>query len=240
MKPKPGFLVVGLTVAFLEEFITQGVLKKNPAGWIIPTIIAFLPFLIVVRLISKRLDKRMVESHAVLAYYAIAGSIGLAVEWLLIGLSPWTNTSANPVLMLVFQFGIFSFWGSVAFAPKLLMDRRASVAQLRKWYRRCLPLGFASIYFVTFTASQQAPFILGVGSVLATFILLNPFYFQYFRILGRSVGAGGMSPGSRDSTAMNSSNMYQAPRSSRDSTVSPFSTVAIVVPSFSSQCSGSP
>jgi len=229
MKPKPGFLVVGLTVAFLEEFITQGVLKKNPAGWIIPTIIAFLPFLIVVRLISKRLDKRMVESHAVLAYYAIAGSIGLAVEWLLIGLSPWTNISANPVLMLVFQFGIFSFWGSVAFAPKLLMDRRASVAH-----------GFASIYFVTFTASQQAPFILGVGSVLATFILLNPFYFQYFRILGRSVGAGGMSPGSRDSTAMNSSNMYQAPRSSRDSTVSPFSTVAIVVPSFSSQCSGSP
>jgi len=44
MKPKPGFLVVGLTVAFLEEFITQGVLKKNPAGWIIPTIIAFFPF----------------------------------------------------------------------------------------------------------------------------------------------------------------------------------------------------
>ena len=171
-----------------------------------------LPFLIVVRLISKRLDKRMVESQAVLAYYAIAGSIGLAVEWLLIGLSPWSNTSANPVLMLVFQFGIFSFWGSVAFAPKLLMDRRASVAQLRKWYRRCLPLGFASIYFVTFTASQQARFILGVGSVLATFILLNPFYFQYFRILGRTVGTGGMSPGSRDSTAMNSSNMYEAPK----------------------------
>ena len=50
------FYGIGLIVAGLEEFITQGVLKNNLGGWIIPTVIAFLPFLIIVRVVSKFLD----------------------------------------------------------------------------------------------------------------------------------------------------------------------------------------
>ena len=127
------FYSIGLIVAFLEEFITQGVLKGNLVGWIIPTFIAFVPFLVTVRFISRILRERVGQERALLAYYVVAGSIGLMIEWFIIGLSPWNSPGANPVLMLIFQLGIFSFWGTVAFAPQLLLDRRTYVARVRKW-----------------------------------------------------------------------------------------------------------
>jgi hypothetical protein len=127
------FYAIGLIIAFLEEFITQGVLKGNLVGWIIPTFIAFVPFLVTVRFISRILHERVGQQRALLAYYLVAESIGLMIEWFIIGLSPWNSPGANPVLMLIFQLGIFSFWGTVAFAPQLLLDRRTYVARVRKW-----------------------------------------------------------------------------------------------------------
>ena len=43
MKASTKFCLVGLLVAGLEEFITQGVLKNTYGGWFIPTLIAFIP-----------------------------------------------------------------------------------------------------------------------------------------------------------------------------------------------------
>lgn len=177
------FYIIGLTVAFLEEFITQGVLKRNLLGWIIPTIIAFIPFLVAVRLVDKILQKRLGEHRAVLAYYVMAGGIGLMIEWFIIGLSPWSSPGSDPLLMLVFQLGMFSFWGSVAFAPRLLLDERNSIVAVRKMYKRFLIAGYAFIYFITVLASGGPQFAVGIISVLATFTLLNFFYFRYFRIL---------------------------------------------------------
>jgi hypothetical protein len=188
MEVKPRFYLVGLAVAFLEEFITQGILKRTLAGWIIPALIAFFPFLIVVRQIGKILKVRMTESKAASAYYLISGVIGLMIEWLVIGLSPWSNPAADPLLILIFQFGIFSFWGSVAFAPRLLLDRRDPVARVRRWYKRFLAIGFVSIYLATFLASKGAKFVVGISAVLATFIPLNFFYFEYVRTLGKQSG----------------------------------------------------
>ena len=41
MEVKPRFYAIGLAVAVVEEFITQGVLKRSLVGWIIPSFIAF-------------------------------------------------------------------------------------------------------------------------------------------------------------------------------------------------------
>jgi len=78
------------------------------------------------------------------------------IERFIIGLSPWNSPGTNPVLMLIFQLGFFGFWSTVAFAPQLLLDRRTSVAGVRKWYKRFLILGYAFIYFITLSATRQA------------------------------------------------------------------------------------
>jgi len=185
MQPAFKFYCIGLAVAGLEEFITQGVLKNNLGGWIIPTIIAFLPFLIIVRVAGKFLDARFSEQKAALIYYLISGGIGLAVEWFLIGLSPWSNPSANPLAMLVLQAGMFSFWSGVAFAPRLLLDQREFASCVRKGFKHFLIAGMAVIYVVAFATPRKAQFLAGIASVLTVFIALNFYYLQYFRALTR-------------------------------------------------------
>jgi hypothetical protein len=185
LQPASRFFLIGLAVAVLEEFITQGVLKKNLGGWFIPTLIAFVPFLFIMRVAGKWFDRRYPPPQATLRYYLLAGAIGLAVEWFLIGLTPWSNPQANPLMMLIFQLGMFSFWIGVAFAPRLLLDTRESVARLRLRFRKALLFGMLFIYVITFLAKGKARFPLSIASVMFTFILLNLFYLQYYRALRR-------------------------------------------------------
>src|SRR5262249_40882248 len=150
MRPAFKFYLIGLAVAGLEEFITQGVLKNNLGGWILPTIIAFLPFLIIVRSAGTILNHRFPEPKAAFIYYLISGGLGLAVEWFLIGLSPWSKPNSQPLAMLLIQVGMFSFWSGVAFAPRLLLDQRDFVASVRRQFKRFLLLGMVAIYCLTF------------------------------------------------------------------------------------------
>jgi hypothetical protein len=122
------------------------------------------------------------EGRAALAYYLAAGGLGLLFEWLVMGLSPWSNPN---LLQIPFQLGMFSFWAAVAFAPRLLLDHRAGVSRLRKWCQRFLALGFLAIYAIAFAASPPARFPLTIAAVISTFILLNAFHFCYIRALIR-------------------------------------------------------
>ena len=177
------FCAIGLSVASLEEFISQGVLKHTLFGWVIPAILAFIPFLIASAYIHRVLRKRiMTRSRLELFYYIISGGIGLAIEWFLIGLSPWSGgLGTDPVLMSVFQLGMFSFWGSVAFAPRIMIDKRTVVTGLVRWFKRFLAMGFFTIYFVTFASTRQSQFVAGVISIMIVFLASNAFYFRYVR-----------------------------------------------------------
>lgn len=183
MNPASKFYFIGFGVAALEEFITQGVLKNNLTAWIIPTFVAFLPFLFIVRTAGKLFDRCLSTANAAIAYYLTAGGIGLAVEWFLIGLSPWNNPSGQYLAMSVLQIGMFSFWCGVAFAPRLLLDERESVSKIRIRFTRFLISGIAVIYLVTWAAPKSLRFPAGIGSVILAFTAMNGFYFQYFRTL---------------------------------------------------------
>lgn len=186
LQPAFRFYLIGMIVAGLEEFITQGVLKNNLGGWIIPTVIAFLPFLIIVRSTGQFLDRRVSEHKAAFLYFLVAGGIGLAVEWFIIGLSPWNNPDEPALATLAIQMGMFSFWSGVAFAPRLLLDKRDFVSPVRRRFKRFLMLGMAAIYCVTFAVAKEAQFLAGISSVLVTFISMNFYYFQYFRLLKKA------------------------------------------------------
>jgi len=175
-----------MIVAILEEFITQGVLKRNPLGWIIPTFIAFLPFLLLASQIRRVLLRRIGrEARLDLEFYLVSGTIGLAVEWFLIGLAPWNlGLGTDPFLSIVFQIAMFSFWGSVAFVPKIILDRRQLIIGSRRWLRRFLVIGFASIYFVTFASGRTFQFEVGILSVMVFFLSLNLFFAKYLRTEG--------------------------------------------------------
>ena len=181
------FFLIGIAVAGLEEFITQGVLKDRPFGWIVPTLIAFGPFLGVMRLAGVLYDRRLAPARATALYYLTAGATGLALEWSMMGLAPWKNPSP---LQIVFQSGMFSFWGTVAMAPRFLLDNRPAVGIVRRQFRWALITGFAFVYILTFISPKEARFPVAIGAVLLVFLSLNVFYFAYvraFRSIPRSV-----------------------------------------------------
>lgn len=182
-QPLSRFLFIGLLIAGLEEFITQGLLKGNVVGWIFPTLIAFVPFLVLTRVIAGALDRRLGgEAQGALAHYLVAGGLGLSFEWFVQGLSPWRDPN---LLQIPFQLGMFSFWGAVGFGPRLCLDRRESVSRLRKGFVRSLVLGFAIIYFLAFAIPPAIRFGPVIAAVVVTFALLNVLYARYIRTLGQ-------------------------------------------------------
>src|SRR5262249_24663463 len=105
----------------------------------------------------------------------------IVVEWLLIGLSPWSNPKANPLLMLVFQLGMFSFWSTVAFAPRLFAGRAPSSAATRKTILRFFIPYFLVVYLVAFLVGKPLRFATVIVLIIFGYGLINVFFVSYFR-----------------------------------------------------------
>jgi len=167
-------------VAGLEEFITQGVLKEKLGGWIVPTVLAFAPFLLVFLGLRRMLCSTLSEAQAAIIYYFAAGFTGLLFEWVIMGLCPWKDPQ---LLQIPFQIGMFSFWGTVALAPCILLEARPELSRVRRFCFWLLLIGFVLIYVSAFTLPRRDRFAAVLGAVLLTFILMNGVYLAYFRVL---------------------------------------------------------
>jgi hypothetical protein len=122
----------------------------------------------------------VLQAVQAIVHFFVYGGVGLAIEWFLIGLSPWSNPDANPLLMLVFQLGMFSFWATVAFAPRLFLDphewsRKAKRAVLRFY----IPY-FAIVYVVGLSVRTEWKFGAIIPLILFGYLFLNVFYIRYF------------------------------------------------------------
>jgi len=184
------FFLYGLTVAGLEEFITQGVLKESHFLWIF-TLIPFVIFLGIAGCLRAILHTLVKGWRAAASYYVVTGGIGLAVEWFIIGLSPWRDRHSPLLLIVLFHAGMFSFWGTVAFAPHMLLDCRPETAALRRRLCCTFAILMAVTYVLTLAAkalgaTRDIQFLASIGPVVATFLTMNVFYFQYFRACGRA------------------------------------------------------
>jgi hypothetical protein len=129
--------------------------------------------------------------RAAALYYLAAGALGLVVEWCIIGLSPWRDPNAPLTVIVVFHAGVFSFWGTVALAPHLLLDARPEMAKLKRRFTITFSALMGATYIFTFAAKvfgapRGAQFLGAIGLVILTFLALNVFYIQYFRSCGES------------------------------------------------------
>ena len=184
------FFLYGLAIAGLEEFITQGVLKGSYFLWIF-TLIPFVVFLGIAGCIRAVLHRFARGWCGATLYYVITGGIGLAVEWFIIGLSPWSDRTSPLSLIAVFHAGMFSFWGTVALAPHILLDRRPEMSALQRHLRSTFAVLMAVTYALTLTAKavgapRDIQSLASVGPVVITFLTMNVFHVQYFRACGRS------------------------------------------------------
>ena len=184
----------GLSIAAAEEFLTQGLLQNVYFVWIF-TLIPFGLFLIVASCLRNFCQRSANSGVAPLLYYIVMGALGLAVEWFIIGLAPWRDKSSPLLLIVLFHSGMFSFWGTVALGPHILLDDRVAMAKVRRVFAVALVALLVCSYMLAFVArlnraSDAAQFTATVGPVVLTFVSMNGIYAWYFVCCRRARGRG--------------------------------------------------
>lgn len=196
MKNLLKFVVVGSFFATVEEFLTVVVLRHDVGAYVFTLVILFPAYLILIWTLS-RLLRWLIRNEATeaIAQWLLGGFLGLTLEWTLMGLAPWSNPDANPVLMLLLQLGMFSFWSTVAFAPRLFVNvdelSRRTRRGLLKFY---LPY-FGVLYGMAWGVKTELKFVVIIGGIVLGYSLLNAFYVGYFLRARKMAGTTKMSPG---------------------------------------------
>lgn len=184
MASRTWFFLYGLSISAAEEFLTQGLLRDAYVSWIF-TLIPFAIFLTLAYYLRKIIHRYKREWIAILLYYVTMGSVGIAVEWFIIGLAPWRDRTSPLMLVVLFHIGMFSFWGTVALGPHILLDDRVAFAKIRRTFAKTLVSFLSCTYVMAVTArllgaSAAIQFLFTVGPIILAFLSMNGIYAWYF------------------------------------------------------------
>lgn len=118
-------LCLGSLFATLGEYLFCVLVRQSVPDYLFT--LAAYPFILALSYGPLRwIERRMpTPLSADLAVYAVAGLVGLAIEWFIIGNSPWANPDAN-------DLGMFAYWATVLAMPRLLLDRRTYLRPVRR------------------------------------------------------------------------------------------------------------
>ena len=159
MKTSVTFVVIGSIFATVEEFLTVVVLRHDVPSYLFTLLILFPTYLSFVYFSSRIIDRFIRREPAQgLAHLLIYGFLGLLLEWFLMGLSPWSNPAANPVLMLAFQTGMFAFWATVATVPRVFLDQSGYARHARRRILWFFVPYFALVYGVGLSVPEHLRF----------------------------------------------------------------------------------
>jgi len=82
--------------------------------------------------------------------------------------------------MLVFQVGMFSFWATVSFAPRLFLGPRELDRRIRRSVLRFYVPYFLLVYVVGLSVPANLKFKTIIPLVIIGYTTLNAFYLRYF------------------------------------------------------------
>lgn len=120
-----GFVLAGVVVAFVGEvqyslFIRGDLANlRGSVGFNSLYLTLWYPL---VALLLRRLGQ---QPLTVLVLTLTAGVAGLAIEWFVIGNSPWGNPAAS-------ELGMFAYWACMIVVPVALLDRSPHTLRLRR------------------------------------------------------------------------------------------------------------
>lgn len=148
-------LVLGSLFATLGEFLFCVLVRQSVSDYLF-TLAAYPVILALVFLPMRWIERHMPTALASdVTVYAFAGLLGLAIEWFVIGNSPWANPEAH-------DLGMFCYWATVLAMPRLFLDARPYLLPVRR---------SAGIAFAGYAAAALAVGLL-TPSPLRLFVLV--------------------------------------------------------------------
>src|SRR5262249_16673533 len=153
--------------------------RRDVPSYVFTLVVLFPVFLVLVYASSRFLDRLFRgERTRGLAHLVAYGSFGLLLEWTLMGMAPWSNPRANPLLMLVFQLGMFSFWATVATAPRVFLDPQGRDAR-RRILRFYVPY-FVVVYVVGLSVRPHARFAVLIPPIILGYLIVTALLVKHF------------------------------------------------------------
>lgn len=174
------FILIGLVFAGVEEFLTIALIKEDLSGFLVVILLVFPIYLVIVYFSSKIIDHFWEKEIADVVYFFTYGITGLVIEWGLIGLSPWSNPEAHPGVMFIFQVGMFSFWVTISFVPRIFIDERKKFGKIKKPMLKFCISYFVIVYIIAFLLPPHLRFVILIPLIIGGYSLMNIFYIWYF------------------------------------------------------------
>ena len=172
-------LVLGSLFATLGEFLFCVLVRQRMTDYLF-TLAAYPVILALTYMPLRWFERRMPSKlSADMALYAAAGLLGLAIEWFVIGNSPWSNPEAN-------DLGMFAYWATVLAMPRLMLDGRP----LLRPVRRAAAAAFAAYAVVALVVGVLTPqplrlFVL-VWVVVLGYAGMNLFFVRAFLLVWKA------------------------------------------------------
>ena len=119
-----------------------------------------------------------------LTHFLIMASLGLfVIEWYFVGIFP--RLGGNPLSALLFQVGMFAYWGTVGFTPRMMQDSGEDVLVIKRGFKAFYILWFTFIYLVGifFSYGNQRLIFMQLFTTIGHVLILK-FYRDYIRVTG--------------------------------------------------------
>ncbi len=170
------FIFIGLLVTLAGEYQINILVQHKELGPFLGTFVNYAIFLIIFFAFGKVLDKKFEAGKADLIYYFVAGFVGLAIEWFLIGNSIFANPQAN-------QAGMFAWWTGVFMIPRIFtkQSNQANAVVKKKIYYILIPYSILSVLLVSLLpATPETLRIIALAlSMMVGFIFVNYYLINY-------------------------------------------------------------
>jgi hypothetical protein len=159
---------------FAGEFQGNVLIMNKGVSAFFSAILVYVFFLSFMYLFGKFLERKISSEKFNLVYYLFGGLLGLAIEWFVIGNSPWLHKEA-------IQAGMFAWWGAIFFVP-IIFTTTDALTSVKK--RTSITLLIYSVVSTIIISLMPINIRAGVFAILLAifYIILN---FQFVPFITR-------------------------------------------------------
>lgn len=178
MKQLVLFIAIGLMTSIPGEILNQ-ILARHDVRAFRSTMVSYVILLFIGFFVGKSLCAVVRKRcHAALINYLFFGTLGLMVEWFLLGNKPVLDP-----FQVVTQPGMFTFWAAMLQTP-WLMTEAEDFADLKKRFVRYFA-GFSALFLslALFLPKDKGGIFLGFVVFATGYVGLNYYFWLYFKQL---------------------------------------------------------
>jgi hypothetical protein len=172
------FITIGLLTTIPGEVLNQ-ILARHDLRAFRSTMIRYIVLLFIGYFVAKALCRLFRKRcYAALANYLFFGTLGLMVEWFLLGNSPVIDP-----FQIVVQPGMFTFWAAMLLTPWLLMEPPESSALKRRFVRYFVGFSLSYLSVAVLLPKEKGGIFIGFVIFATGYVGLNYYFWQYFKWL---------------------------------------------------------